>query len=202
MPQSPGTSLWVGPDGGPFTVVGSSNPLPVTANSGTGTFVVGGAAGAGSPPSGNPVYIAGTDSTNVRGILTDTSGRVVSAPAGPATNGLLTVQLTGVAGTGSTIKNSSGVLYGLNLVGVDTANDMFVQLFNALTGSVTLGTTVPVLEFFIPKYTAGSTVEQMINQFFPWGIPFSTAITVFSSTTDGGATGSAANKVRVNALYI
>ncbi len=209
MPASPGIALWIGPDGGPFTVVGASNALPVTANAGTGSFTVQGTIAQGSPPSGPCVLVGGFDGTNVQDIKTDTSGRVINAPAGPATNGLLMANLVGVAASGSTIKATSGVLYGLNIVGLDSAHDMFIGVYNAVTGSVSLGTTTPILEFLIPKYIVGAQVgnSNNLNLLFPWGIPFSTAITVFSTTTDqggmvGGSTGSTASTVRVNGLYI
>ncbi len=210
MPQSPGIALWIGPDGGPFTVVGSSNALPVTANAGTGAFTVQGTIAQGSPPSGPAVLVGGFDGTNVQDIKTDTSGRVVNAPAGPASNGLLVANLVGVAASGSTIKATSGVLYGLNIIGLDTVQDMFIGVYNAVTGSVSLGTTTPILEFLIARYVVSTTTynsNSTVNVFFPWGIPFSSAITVFATTTDqggmvGGSTGVAASKVRVNGLYI
>src|SRR5579859_982386 len=76
MPSTPGNVIWFGPDGGPFIVASSVNPLPVVANAGTGTFAVGGVTGDGAALSGNPVRVGGSDGTNIRTLATDTSGKL------------------------------------------------------------------------------------------------------------------------------
>jgi hypothetical protein len=79
----------------------------VTANAGTGNFTVAqstasnlnatviGNVASGSALSGNPVRIAGSDGTNVRNILTNTSGHVIiagSGTAGSSATGVVTIQ--------------------------------------------------------------------------------------------------------------
>lgn len=56
---------------------------------------VGGVGTVGSPPVGGPVYVGGIDGTNLRGFLTDTSGRPVMVGAGVAgtpAGGVLSIQ--------------------------------------------------------------------------------------------------------------
>ena len=50
---------------------------------------VGGKAAAGSPPNGNPVYVGGTDGTDVRALLTDSAGRAIVVPDGNVDTGPL-----------------------------------------------------------------------------------------------------------------
>lgn len=57
----------------------------VTTSSGYGGQVEGRAAAAATPV-GNPVYIGGTDGTVTRAILTDTTGRIIVAPAGASSS--------------------------------------------------------------------------------------------------------------------
>lgn len=76
----------------------TSQPVTQSTASNLNAQVVGNVA-SGSALSGNPVRIGGSDGTNVRNILTDTSGRTVVVGAGVAgtpTGGVVTIQ--GVAG--------------------------------------------------------------------------------------------------------
>src|SRR5512137_3071453 len=70
---------------------------------GGGSQQVEGRAAAGASPVGNPVYIGGTDGSLLRALLTDTVGRIVTAPAGSTstsrgfTDGQVTLSATAVA---------------------------------------------------------------------------------------------------------
>lgn len=57
----------------------------------------------------------------------------------------------------------------------------FVQVFNTASGSVTLGTTVPLRSYGIPPTAAGGVAMNVI------GIQFSTAISYAATTTATGA---------------
>lgn len=72
------------PAGGVVTIQGGTNgtPVPVTGSGGGGSQQVEGRGPSGSTPVGNPVYVAGTDGTLLRSLLTDNQGRLVIAPAG------------------------------------------------------------------------------------------------------------------------
>lgn len=76
-----------GPAGGGGGSGGCSSPCPVV-----------GTAAAGSPPSGDPVQVAGQDGTDIRTLSTDASGHlnVNTTPSGTGTDN---VNLTQVAGT-------------------------------------------------------------------------------------------------------
>jgi hypothetical protein len=181
MPVTPGTLLWVGPDGGPFTVVSSSNPLPVSANAGTGTYTVAGTVLSGNVPSGGPVFVGGYDGTDVRAIATNTGGNLIPGP--PSSTGLLKYKKQNLQGT-QAIKATAGTLYNLAIVNT-TAAIAYVQLFDAATGSVTLGTTVPDWEVAVPA-SSSVGLAQLANA--PAGIPFGTAISVAATTALDGAT--------------
>jgi len=84
--------------------------------------------------------------------------------------------------TVTSVKAAAGVLAGWYIFNPNAAT-AYVQIFNTASGSVTLGTTPPVMSLGIP---AGGAA----NLSLPKGIPFSTAISIASTTT---ATGSAAN---------
>ena len=191
MPSSPGTTLWVGPDGGPFTVVGSANALPVTANAGTGSFTVVGAAAAGAAPSGAPVYAAGFDGTNIQGLKTDTTGHVLPGPN--SSTGLLKATAKGMVATAQTIKTSAGTLYTM-IVTNNSATVQFAQVYDTAAGSVTAGTTAVVLQVAVPPNT---TV--VVN--LPQGMPFATAIAATATTTMDGATGAGANTIDAYFIY-
>jgi hypothetical protein len=67
----------------PGTLGGSGGASSVT--QGTTPWVVGGPAAPGAVPVGNPIYFAGWDGTDIRAILTDTSGRLI---VGASQNGI------------------------------------------------------------------------------------------------------------------
>lgn len=98
------------------------------------------------------------------------------------------------AGAKAALKASAGTLYGLYAINSSGA-DAYVQLFDVASASVTLGTTVPDLELYVP--TTGLAASLPLP---PTGAAFATAITIGSTTTEGGATASAAG-VKVFALY-
>ena len=65
----------------------------------------------------------------------------------------------------------------------------FIQIFDAAAADVVLGTTVPLFEILL----AASTGFESIS--FSPAVEFQTRMSVFSTTTDGGSTGSAAGVV-------
>jgi hypothetical protein len=62
----------------------------------------------------------------------------------------------------------------------------FIQIFDSSTASVTLGTTVPMLEFPLAASTG------MVDMDFSPPLLFETQMVVYSTTAPGGSTGSSA----------
>lgn len=97
-----------------------------------------------------------------------------------------------VAAAATAVKTSAGQLYGWHIFNSNTST-IYVQIFNALTSGVTLGTTAPVLSIGVP---AGAAVDfEQAN-----GIAFATAISVACTTTRQGST-APTNPVDLNLIY-
>lgn len=107
----------------------------VTSGGGGGSSNVGGNAASGSPPSGNPVLVAGQDGTNVRTLLTDTTGKLqsVNKPTSlPSTIGTITANGQSVVCTLAGSETSvSVVLYGTYASGASV-----IQEYSADGGTV------------------------------------------------------------------
>lgn len=135
-----------------------------------------------------PIDSAGTEkatSANPWVVDTGTSGNLINAvksPPGLATTGGWTpVVKTGIVGTVLSIKASAGWL---GKVQCDNNNSAwsYLQVFNAATGSVTLGTTVPIdMLPLAPNFSNGFAGNMV-------GVQFGTAISVAATTTPTGAT--------------
>ena len=77
------------------------------------------------------------------------------------------------------------------LLGIQVCNNqaavVFIQLFDALSANVTLGTTLPDWEFSVPASTSTTTIALPVN-----GLKLRIGLVAASTTTEGGLTGSAA----------
>lgn len=141
------------------------------ANSGKGT------SGTGVPAAGS----LGFDGTNWQALKTDTSGNVQVTPT-PGTGGGWSVSsTTALSTTKVAVKASAGTFGGYMIFNPNTV-ESHVQVFNAASGSVTLGTTSPTYVLTIPANSAA-------NLELTCGINHSTAITVAATTTATGSTG-------------
>lgn len=114
----------------------------------------------------------------------------------PHTSGGLTIfRSLDLDETEEEIKATAGQLYGYYFANTN-ASARYLKFYNATAANVTVGTTTPVLTFYLPPTSAGH-IE------FSHGIPFSTAITAAATTgvadNDTGAPG--ANEVILNAFY-
>ena len=142
-----------------------------------------------------------TDGTNTAGVKAASTGAALTDPAlvvAVSPNSAMTHFVNrGLVGTAVAVKASAGNLYAVQVNNTDSSA-AFIQFWNTAQGGVTVGTTAPVLELAVP---AGNSTVQCANWAFPSGIPFSTAITVASTTTSGGASGNAASKVQVSCQY-
>jgi hypothetical protein len=101
--------------------------------------------------------------------------------------------------TAVAVKAGAGTFYGGYVMNT-TASPLYLQLFNTAQGSVTVGTTTPVMQFFVP--TAGDTNGSgFALPVPPCGVEFTTAITAACSTNSEGNSAPGANACQVNFFY-
>lgn len=86
----------------------------------------------------------------------------------------------GLSTTVKTVKASAGELGAYHCLNPN-ASAVYIQIFDAASGSITLGTTVPKLSLGLPAAAAGNV--EWAN-----GINFATAINVAATTTAAGST--------------
>lgn len=158
----------------------ATSTLQTTANTSLASVVTNTAnipaKGSATSANSTPVVIA-SDQTAVpvSQAANTTGGTSTYAAVGGTGNALLT-------NTATAVKTSAGNLYGVNFVNTGAAV-AYVQVFDLATGSVTLGTTVPKLSFWVPA--GGSWEEKFTGEA---KISFASAITVAATTTATGST--------------
>ena len=84
------------------------------------------------------------------------------------------------------VKASAGQIYWIHAINFDTT-PLYLQIYNIASGSVTVGTSTPVMSLAIP--TQGDTNGAGFTFSVPNGIAFSTAISVAVTTAVEGAAG-------------
>jgi hypothetical protein len=124
---------------------------------------------------------------SVNAAASTSGGTSTYAASGGTGNALLT-------NTPVAVKASAGCLYGVNLVNTGAAA-AYVQLFDLAAGSVTPGTTVPKLSFWVPA--GGSWEEKFTGEA---KVAFAAAITAAAATTATGAAAPATG-VLANIVY-
>lgn len=95
--------------------------------------------------------------------------------------------------TAVTVKLAPGHVGGYHLWN-DSAAVLYVKLYDALIGDVTVGTTTPRMTIGLPA-TGGAVVD------FEGGIFFETAISAAATTDVDGNAAPAANDCVINLLY-
>lgn len=110
----------------------------------------------------------------------------VGVAASSSTTGTLIAAYTSFNATKQSIKTAAGNLYGYHIYNPNTTV-IYVQMFAALTASVTLGTTAPTMVIAVP---AGGWADSPTTA--P-GIAFSTGIVTAATTTATGSTGPTTN---------
>jgi len=134
----------------------------------------------GVAPTGN---VAG-----VNAFITNFPATQSTSAAANTTGGTSTYEACGGTGnalltnTAVAVKASAGNLYGVAFVNTGGVS-AFVQMFDLATGSVTLGTTVPKMVFWVPA--GGAWEEKFTGEA---KVSFATAITVAATTTGTGNT--------------
>lgn len=94
--------------------------------------------------------------------------------------------------TAQAVRTTSGYLHFLE-VSNPNGTDAFIQLFDAATGDVSVGTTTPALSLLVPANGA-------MDKHFPVPMKFETAITYACTTTATGS-GDPTTGLVVNAGY-
>ncbi len=107
--------------------------------------------------------------------------------------GLKTYKATALKATKAAVKESRGRLYGYHIYNPDTT-DTFVQVFDALTDNVTVGTTTSKTTWWIPP-------QGGIEQVFSTPLEFNTGIGVAATTTSTGSSAPATG-VLINLYYV
>lgn len=110
----------------------------------------------------------------------------------PKTVGGNAIHTSSITNTVTQVKSSLGQVYGWHIFNPNAAT-VYVQFFNTANGSVTLGTTTPVISIGIPASGA-------IQAVWPIGLGFNTAINVAVTTTRAGST-APASSVDLNIFY-
>lgn len=93
------------------------------------------------------------------------------------------------------IKATAGALYGYYFANTNAAA-RYMKFYNATAANVTVGSTTPVLTFYLPPTSAGHIG-------FAYAVPFDTAITAAATTgvADADTGAPSANDVILNAFY-
>lgn len=119
----------------------------------------------------------------------------IVTPRPHASGGLSIFRSLDLDETEEDIKTSAGQLYGYYFANTN-ASARYLKFYNATAANVTVGTTTPVLTFYLPPTTAGH-IE------FSHGIAFSTAISAAATTgvADNDTGAPSANDVILNAFY-
>lgn len=108
------------------------------------------------------------------------------AIAGMADGTGMTIARASVTATVATIKASAGRLHWL-LASNQNTQTVFLQLFDALAGSVTLGSTASIVSIPIPPGD-GNTIKGQQGEAFALPATFSTGIAIACTTTETGST--------------
>jgi hypothetical protein len=212
----PSTMVLVGGESNDATA--QFNPIPLGA-AGRSVIIEGVASGTAVPISGS-ITAAGSltnnnaaPSTNNQGVLpaianvadpawtegdqvllSETLGgklRVTNEPH--SQGGLLIKSASGLTNTAVAIKASAGQIYGWFLDNTENTATTFFQIYNIASGSVTVGTSTPVMSFAVPGGGSANVMNAM-------GIAFGTAISIAATT--GYSNGTApANTVTFNVFY-
>lgn len=135
-------------------------------------------------------------------IMSDASGNALGTTSNPLyfggaltiANGWTPLKLSALTSTAVAIKASAGQL-GMLLCSNTNVVQEYVQVFNIASGSVSVGSSTPLLSFPIPAAaTGGFPLASLV------GIQFGTAISVAATTTATGS-GAPTTALDCNAAY-
>lgn len=167
--------------GGNVAVVTPTTPLPNNEAQVNGVTIL---TGAGATGTGSPRVTVAQDGTTVAGSASlpagiNTIGAVTGALA--TTGGWTPKLLNALTNTAVAVKTGAAQVGGLQCYNPNSAQ-VYVQVYNIASGSVTVGTSTPTLSIPIgPTATGGLTLSVV-------GFQFSTAVAVAATTTATGGT--------------
>ena len=118
--------------------------------------------------------------------------KVIVTPQ-PHTQGGVSVATGSITNTATSVKAAAGQVYGWYFYNPN-ASVAYVQFFNTVAGSVTLGTTAPVYSLGIPAASAANVMMEH-------GVAHSTAIVIGVTTTRAGST-APGSSVDYNVYYV
>lgn len=173
LPATPAGTNLIGKVGIDQTTPGTTNAVAATLNAET-TKVI-----------GTVNLSAAQTLANVTTVGTITN--TVPVKQIPQTSGGLGLPFSASVTTKVQVKGSAGQVYGWQILN-NTAAIAYIQVFNALAASVTLGSTTPDYVLPLPP-SSGATLALDL------GIAHGTGITVAATTTRGGSTTAACDVV-------
>ena len=147
---------------------------------------------------GNSITVDGTITANLGATDNAVLDDIAAKLAPNSTNGH-SFYLNQDTSAVSSVKGSAGTIYWIACMSTDET-PVYLNLYNVASGSVTLGTTTPDLQFIVPSQGDANGSGFTIN-FGPLGIQFGTAITVACATTFNGSTDPGTNIVITNIGY-
>ena len=140
---------------------------------------------------GYPIVSINGTPTVTNGAGTATIGGVFGAASTSGT-GALQGKQDGLANTVVAVKASAGILFNGYCVNSSTTTGYAVQIFNLATGSVTLGTSSPTDQLWVPPASATAPGMGYISGVPLYGKAYGTAISIAATTalwTGAGGTG-------------
>lgn len=174
-------------DGINNTPVSTATPMPVTCTSGcsvtVGAVTVADGADADQGAKADSVCSTATGTCTISALIKYLNS-IASTTSGPYTGS--------ITNTAVAVDASAGTLWGYYFYNPN-ASACYVQFWNTAQGSVTVGTTAPILSLAIPA-TGAANVQ------FAVGHAFSTAITIAATTARAGGTACGSN-IDANVWY-
>lgn len=147
----------------------------VAVGAGTAGTATGGVLTVQGVASMTPVIVSQATAANLNSTVVNAGTFATqSSPTAAATGGASNLHFFSVTGTptATSIKSSAGTLYGIQAINTGAA-PVYLKLYNTASGSVTVGTTTPVMTIAVP--TVATTGAGIVVP-FPVGVAFSTAI--------------------------
>jgi hypothetical protein len=106
--------------------------------------------------------------------------------------GLRVYRVTAQKATKAVPSATKARVYGLHVYNQDST-DTYLQLYDALTADVTVGTATPTVTLWIPALSG-------IDNVYPLPVEFNTGLVIAATTTVGGST-NPTNGLLLNLLY-
>lgn len=167
----------------PTYTTAQTNPLSLDTTGALRVNVTAGGAGGGIVTNAGTFAVqvsnantngSATSANSAPVVIASDQAAVAVKPSAAATGGATNLHFFSVTGTptATAIKSSAGTLYGVQAVNTGAAA-VYLKIYNTAVGSVTVGTTVPLVTLTVP--TVATTGAGIVVP-FPVGIAFGTAM--------------------------